>query len=72
MKINDLLGEFGVFTTNEEAVILAKLKTPVPLNTLSETEQFRIQGLIRKSLVTKIGHDNPKVVANDQKKIQLY
>jgi hypothetical protein len=72
MKINDLLGEFGVFTTNEEAAILAKLKNPVPMSTLSETEQFRIEGLIRKSLVIKIGHDNPKVVANDQKKIQLY
>jgi len=42
------------------------------LESLSETEQFRIQGLIRKSLVTKIGKDNPKVVANDQEKIQLY
>lgn len=72
MKINDLIGEFGIFTTNEEAEILAKLKTPVPLNSLSEHERFKIEGLMRKSLVTKIGHDNPKVVANDQKKIQPY
>jgi hypothetical protein len=72
MKINELLGEFGIFTTNEEAAILAKLTTPVPLDTLTETERFRIEALIRKSLVIKIGHDNPKVVANDQKKIQLY
>jgi hypothetical protein len=66
MKVNELLGEFGVFTTNEEAAILAKLKKPVPLNSLNETERFRIEALIRKSLVTKIGIDNPRVVANDQ------
>lgn len=68
MKINELLGEFGIFTTNEEAEILAKLKTPVSMSTLSETERFRIEALIRKSLVIKIGEDNPKVVANDPKK----
>jgi len=71
MRINELLGEFGIFTTNEEAAILAKLKKPVPLNTLSETERFRIEGLIRKSLVTKIGTDNPRVVANDQQNTPL-
>jgi len=69
MRINELLGEFGVFTTNEEAVILNKLKTPILLSSLSEQEQFRIEDLIRKSLVTKVGMVNPKVVANDQNKI---
>jgi hypothetical protein len=69
MRINELLGEFGVFTTNEEAVILNKLKTPILLSSLSEHEQFRIEALIRKSLVTKVGMVNPKVVANDQNKI---
>jgi hypothetical protein len=70
MKINELVGEFGIFTTNEEAVILKKLTKPVPLSSLSEQEQFRIEGLIRKSLVTKIGQVNPKVVANEQTKTQ--
>ena len=71
MRVNELLGEFGIFTTNEEAAILAKLKTPVPLHSLNETERFRIEALIRKSLVTKIGHTNPKVVANDQNKTPI-
>lgn len=70
MRINELLGEFGIFTTNEEAVILKKLSRPVPLSSLSEQEQFRIEALIRKSLVTKIGQVNPKVVANEQAKTQ--
>ena len=70
MRINELVGEFGIFTTNEEAEILKKLTRPVPLSSLSEQEQFRIEGLIRKSLVTKIGQVNPKVVANEQTKRQ--
>jgi hypothetical protein len=70
MRINELVGEFGIFTTNEEAVILKKLTKPVPLSSLSEQEQFKIEALIRKSLVTKIGSTNPKVVANEQTKYQ--
>ena len=70
MRINELVGEFGIFTTNEEAVILKKLTKPVPLSSLSEQEQFKIEALIRKSLVTKIGQVNPKVVANEQTKHQ--
>ena len=70
MRINELLGKFGIFTTNEEAEILKKLSRPIPLSTLSEHDQFRIEALIRKSLVTKIGTVNPKVVANEQAKKQ--
>ena len=70
MRINELLGEFGIFTTNEEAQILKKLSNPVLLHSLSEHDQFKIEGLIRKSLVTKIGTVNPKVVANEQAKKQ--
>jgi hypothetical protein len=66
MKINELVGEFGIWTTIEEAALLKKLTNPVRLATLSEHEQFTIQAMIRKSLVTKIGHENPKVVANEK------
>ena len=68
MKINELLSDFEIFTTNEEAKILKKLKRPVKLGKLSETEQFRIAAMIRKSLVTKIGHNDPSVVANEKNK----
>jgi len=66
MKINELVGEFGIWTTGEEAELLKKLSNPVKLATLSEHEQFTIQAMIRKSLVTKIGHTNPLVVANEK------
>jgi hypothetical protein len=66
MKVNELIDSFEIWTTNEEARLLEKLKQPVKLGTLSEQEQFKVQAMIRKSLITKIGHDNPSVVANEK------
>jgi hypothetical protein len=48
---------------------LAKLNKPTKLKSLSEHDQFRIQTLIRKSLVTKSGMEDPTVVANEINKI---
>jgi hypothetical protein len=66
MKINELLGEFGIYTTNEEGELLKKLQRPIKLRQLSEHDQFIVQGMIRKSLITKIGHNDPTVVANEK------
>jgi hypothetical protein len=65
-KIYSLLDGFDIWTTNEEAKILARLKTPVKLSQLSEQDQFKVQVMIRKSLITKIGHKDPTVVANEK------
>ena len=66
MKINELISNFEIWTTNEEAKLLKKLKNPVKLSHLSEQEQFKVQAMIRKSLVTKIGMTDPTVVANEK------
>jgi hypothetical protein len=68
MKINELISDFEIWTTNEERELLTKLKTPIKLASLSETEQFRVQAMIRKSLVTKIGMNDPTIVANESNK----
>jgi hypothetical protein len=68
MKVNELIADFEIWTTNEERELLKKLKNPIKLHQLSETEQFRVQAMIRKSLVTKIGHVNPSVVINEKNK----
>jgi hypothetical protein len=66
MRINELLGgSFDIWMSNEEKTLLEKLKEPKLLSSLSEHDQVRIQPLIRKSLVIKIGMKDPKVVAND-------
>ena len=66
MKINELIQGFEVWTTNEEALLLTKLKEPTSLKHLPEHEQFIVATMIRKSLVTKIGHKDPMVVANEK------
>lgn len=54
----NILDDFSIWTTNEEKEILKKLTKPVKLAQLSEQEQFRIQTMIRKSLITKIGQES--------------
>ena len=66
MKINELISDFQIWTTNEEKELLEKLSKPVKLASLNEQEQFRILAMIRKSLVTKIGMTDPSVVANEK------
>ena len=66
MKINELISSFEIWTTNDEAKLLERLKTPVKMSSLSEQDQFKVQAMIRKSLITKIGHDSPSVVANEK------
>ena len=67
MKINELISNFEIWTTNDEAKLLERLKTPVKISQLSEQDQFKVQAMIRKSLLTKIGHQDPSVVANSHK-----
>lgn len=65
MKINELLQGFEIFTTGEEDALLKKLTAPTYLSSFTEREQFVIEGLVRKSLVIKIGNENPRVIANE-------
>lgn len=67
MKVNELIKSFEIWTTNEEAKLLKKLQTPIKLSSLREDEQFKVEAMIRKSLVTKVGMKDPTVVANEKK-----
>ena len=67
MKLNELIDSFEIWTTNEEKELLKKLSKPIKLRNLNEHDQFRVQALIRKSLVTKIGIEDPFVVSNEFK-----
>lgn len=65
MKINELLNGFTIYTTREEDAMLERLQTAVALSSFNEHDQFVIEGMIRKSLIIKIGSNNPRVVANE-------
>lgn len=68
MKLNELITDFEIWTTNEEQSLLKKLTRPVALSSLSEQDQFRVESLIRKSLITKVGHEQPYIVINEKLK----
>ena len=65
MKINELLNGFTIFTSREEELVLEKLHAMSYLSSFNERDRFIIEGLIRKSLVIKIGDHNPRVIANE-------
>lgn len=65
MKINELVGSFAIYTTNEEKDFLAKLRRPVKMAALTEHERVIAETMIRKSLLIKIGHEDPSIVANE-------
>jgi hypothetical protein len=54
MKLNELIEDFIIYTTNEEKEMLSKLDDMQSLDTFSEREQTIIENLIRKSLVSKV------------------
>ena len=67
MKLNELITQFTIAMTNEEAKLLRSVKGVMPLESFDEREQFVLEGLIRKSLVSKVHNNgNTMVVANDE------
>lgn len=62
MKINELIYNFEVFTTNEEKELLNNLDSIVSIDTLTPREQVVIENLVKKSLVSKVVHNNLTMV----------
>jgi hypothetical protein len=65
-KKHSIVDDFEVWTSNAESELLERLRKPVRLANLSEQDQFKVLAMIRKSLVTKVGHEDPYVVANEK------
>ena len=65
MRINELIQEFTIQTSNEEKDMLSKLQSIKNLDTFMERDQEVINQLVRKSLVRKIDRNgSTRVVAN--------
>ena len=65
MRINELIHEFTIQTSNEEKDMLSKLQSVKNLDTFMERDQEVINQLIRKSLVRRMDKDGQTmVVAN--------
>lgn len=66
MKLNELLTDFNIQMSNEEQEVLKRCKSVRPLHTFSERDKFVIEGLIRKSLVSKIIHNGDVLVVTNE------
>ena len=62
MKINELISNFEIFTTNEEKEVLQNLDRLSLLDSFSPREQVVIENLVKKSLVSKVVHNNSTLV----------
>ena len=66
MKIRDVLENFSIHASNEENALLASLNGPRAIEDFSEREQFILENLIRKSLVSKVySKGSTLVLANE-------
>lgn len=66
MKLNELLSDFKILTTNEEETVLGKCNDIQSIENFSERDRFVIEALIRKSLVSKIiKNGNVLIVKNE-------
>ena len=65
MKLNELILDFEIATTNEERDVLDRMLSIAPLDSYDEREQFVIEGLIRKSIVSKVVRHNQTLVVKN-------
>tara|TARA_B110000503_G_C7129231_1_gene406094 strand:+ start:1023 stop:1238 length:216 start_codon:yes stop_codon:yes gene_type:complete len=69
MKLNELILDFYIATSNEEKNVLKSLNGVRTLESFDPREQVIITSLIRKSLVSKVHNNgNTLVVKNEQLK----
>ena len=61
MKLNEFVRSLDTWCSNEERLVLEKINDIVAVDTLSEHEQFILEGLVRKSLVIKVKGTNDTV-----------
>lgn len=67
MKLNELISNFTIQLSNEEKTILDKISNPCYVESFSEREQFVIENLIRKSLLSKVYYKGNVVVVPNEK-----
>jgi hypothetical protein len=62
VKLNELIKQFSIAMSNEEKDVLGRMSGVQPLDSFTEREQFVIEGLIRKSLVSKVHNKGSTLV----------
>ena len=63
MRVNEIA---EIYTSSEEQTVLDKMTNAQMIETYTERERFIIEGLIRKSLVTKFQYNNSYLVVKNE------
>lgn len=66
MKLNELISNFEIYTTGEEAKLLENLTQAESLDQFSDREQLVINNLIKKSLVSKFKYNGQIMVMKNE------
>jgi len=66
MKLNELIGDFSIFTTNEEQKFLDKFSLGCYTDTLTERDQQIVDNLVKKSILTKVRYQGSIWVSIDE------
>jgi hypothetical protein len=62
MKLNELIKDFTIYTTNEEKKILESIDSVCFLDSFDERQQVIIDNLIKKNLLSKFIHKGKTMV----------
>lgn len=66
MKLNELIRNFEIFTTNQERELLEQIDSPKHLNSFDERDRVTIENLVRKSLVSKVRYNGSIMVIRNE------
>lgn len=66
MKLREILSSDSIFTTNEEQELLNSLDGPCFYESFQPRQQFVIDNLVRKSLISKIRRSSGTVVVKNE------
>lgn len=66
MKLVELMSSADIFTTNEEQELLDSIDAPCFYESFQPRQQFIIDNLVRKSLISKVRRGTGTVVVKNE------
>ena len=66
MKLKELMSSDSIFTTNEEQELLNSLDSPCFYESFQPRQQFVIDNLVRKNLISKVRRSSGTVIIKNE------
>lgn len=68
MRFSELISKFTIAVTNEECNLLDRVTNMSPISAYTERDQFVIENLIRKSLLSKVNKNGTVLIIKNEYK----